>query len=324
MRMRFIDIDPVQQTCFLNTCEAPKPMAGEVLCQVKAFGINRADLLQKQGKYPAPQGASSILGMEVAGVIHEVGEGVDKSLIGRTVCAMITGGGYAEFVCFPAEHLMSFADGMHISHAAAIPEVFLTAYQALFAIGQLEPGQNVLIHAGASGVGTAAIQLAKHWNCKVAVTASSEIKLQTCTELGAEIAINYRECAFDLELKAQGFSPDVIVDVVGKDYLSKNLNILATDGKIVQLAMLGGRYVEQLDMAKMLAKRASIVASTLRNRSDQYKTTLINGFVEHFAEALHTGDIKPVVERVYAVEEINEAHEHMAQNKNIGKLVVSW
>lgn len=322
--MQFLDIDPVTQTCDLNSCAAPIPEKGEVLCQVKAFGINRADLLQKQGKYPAPAGASQILGMEVAGVICDVGEGVDKALLGKTVCAMVTGGGYAQYVSFPAEHAIPVYDDMAMSHAAAIPEVFLTAYQALFTIGQLQPEQKVLIHAGASGVGTAAIQLAKQESAQVAVTASNDVKLQACADLGADILINYRQNSFDEVLKTQGFNADIVVDVVANDYTGKNLNILAVDGKIIQLAILGGRYVEQLDMAKMLAKRASLIASTLRNRSDHYKTQLIQHFVQRYSGALRRGAIRPVVDRVYSVADINLAHEYMANNNNIGKLVVCW
>lgn len=322
--MQFLDIDPVTQTCDLNSCAAPIPEKGEVLCHVKAFGINRADLLQKQGKYPAPAGASQILGMEVAGVICDVGEGVDRALQGKTVCAMVTGGGYAQYVSFPVEHAIPVYDDMAMSHAAAIPEVFLTAYQALFTIGQLQPEQKVLIHAGASGVGTAAIQLAKQESAQVAVTASNDVKLQACADLGADILINYRQNNFDEVLKTQGFNADIVVDVVANDYTGKNLNILAVDGKIIQLAILGGRYVEQLDMAKMLSKRASLIASTLRNRSDHYKTQLIQHFVQRYSGALRRGAIRPVVDRVYSVADINLAHEYMANNNNIGKLVVCW
>ncbi|BDX06358.1 NAD(P)H-quinone oxidoreductase [Planctobacterium marinum] len=322
--MQFVSHIESQDDCFVAECPPPLPDKNEVLVAVTAFGINRADLLQKQGKYPAPAGASDILGMEVSGVIEAVGQGVDKSCIGRPVCVMVTGGGYAQFVCVPVEHLIPVPSQFDIVTAAALPEVFLTAYQALFSIANLKPQQKVLIHAGASGVGTAAIQLARYKGAAVAVTASSQAKLKQCEALGAQLAINYQTHDFAEGLKSAKFFPDVIIDFVGEGHLQKNLQIIALDGKIVQLAMLGGRFVTQLDMAKVLAKRVTLFASTLRNRSDEYKALLVSEFIKDFGTAIESGAIKPLIDTVFEVSEINIAHQRMAKNDNIGKFVVKW
>lgn len=322
--MRFIDYYPETYHCFVNETENPVPSSGEVLCKVTSFGINRADLLQKQGKYPPPKNASSILGMEVSGIVEKVADAEHADLVGEPVCAMITGGGYAEYVTIPVSHLIPVLGKLDLQASAAIPEVFLTAYQAMFSIANLQTCEKVLIHAGASGVGTAAIQLAKAAGASVASTASSEAKNSACLKLGADIAINYRKQDFAEVLNAEGFFPDVIVDIVGEGHVQKNLKIAAMDCRIVQLAMLGGRFLTSVDMAKLLAKRIRFQASTLRNRSDVYKTELVQGFLRDFGDALHTGEIHPVVDSTYAVDEINQAHETMSLNKNIGKLLVSW
>lgn len=332
--MRFIDHDPDTGQCSLNQTELPVLQEGEVLCRVSAFGINRADLLQKQGKYPPPSGVTSMLGMELSGIVAEVADESLEYLVGSPVCAMVAGGGYAEFVKFPASHIIPIVgniasettvhDTEIINKYAAVPEVFLTAFQALFTIAGLRAGEKVLIHAGASGVGTAAIQLAKRASAQIACTTSSDVKNAACLQLGADLVINYRQHEFDDVLKQQQFFPDVIIDFVGNQYLQKNLSVAAMDCRIVQLAMLGGRYVESVDMAKMLAKRICWQASTLRNRSEQYKTTLVAEFLARFGTDLQTGIIHPVIDRIYQVQQINEAHQYMAENRNIGKLIVTW
>lgn len=324
MMMQYLDIEPETQECILAETNAPEPGPDEVLCKVSAFGINRADLLQKQGKYPPPKGASEILGMEFSGEIVDCGPGVDKALIGKALCAMVTGGAYAQYVSLPVSHAMFLAADQDLISAAAIPEVFLTAYQALFTIASLQPEQKVLIHAGASGVGTAAIQLAAHVGAAVAVTASTPEKLSYCRQLGASVAINYREQDFASALKAERFFPDVIIDFVGEGHLQKNLSVIATDGTIVQLAMLGGRYISQLDMAKLLAKRVTWQASTLRNRSDAYKAKLIADFWQDFGALIQQGQIKAVIDTRFTVADINLAHARMARNDNIGKFIVTW
>lgn len=322
--MKYLNYSDDDHQCFIANADAPVIEANEVLCKVSAFGINRADLLQKQGKYPPPSGASSILGMEMSGIVTEVSESSLSHLIDKPVCAMLAGGAYAEYVKVPVSHLIPVSGKMTLLDSAAIPEVFLTAYQALFTIANLQPGACVLIHAGASGVGTAAIQLAVAGGARVACTTSCDEKNTACKSLGAELAVNYKMENFDQALKAAGFYPDVIIDVVGEGHLQKNLKIAAMDCIIVQLAMMGGRYISELDMAKMLAKRITWQASTLRNRSDKYKAQLVSNFLISFGSAMETGAIHAVIDKRFGVTDINDAHDYMAKNKNIGKLIVSW
>lgn len=327
--MKFIDFND-QQTLFFSDVSLPEIAADECLVKVHAIGVNRADLLQRAGKYPAPKGESTILGLEVAGDIVKCGEEVGLSHLGKSwqvgnkVFGLVAGGGYAQYVKVKAAQLISLPTSLSYEQGAACAEVFLTAYQSLFTIAQLPPQSKVLIHAGASGVGTAAIQLAKATECHVSVTVSSKEKAQACTSLGADSVINYHQTDFVKFAKTnvpQGF--DVIVDVVSGDYLTKNINVAALDGRIVTLSMLGGRYCPKLDMAKMLAKRLTITASTLRNRSDDYKAELVASFIHDFYSDLEKGKIKPTIDSVYSWKEADKAHQKMANNENIGKLVLS-
>lgn len=322
--LKFIDYHPEALQCFVNETDIPSLDSGELLCKVTAFGINRADLLQKQGKYPPPKCASAILGMEVSGIVEVVADSQFENLLGSPVCAMISGGGYAQYVKIKADHIIPIAGRLTIANAAAVPEVFLTAFQALCTIAALKPGDKVLVHAGASGVGTAVIQLAKHMDAQVACTTSSDHKNQACLEIGADIAINYREQDFAEELKLARFFPNVIIDVVGEGHIQKNLKVAAMDCRIVQLAMMGGRFISSLDMAKLLSKRICLQASTLRNRSNAYKSKLVAEFTAKFGNALKDGAIYPVIDKIFEVSDINQAHEYMSQNKNIGKLLVAW
>lgn len=296
----------------------------ECLVKVKAIGINRADLLQKAGMYPAPKGESEILGIEMSGIVTSCGTRVSNVGVGDRVFGLVPGGAYAEFVKVKANHLFSLPTEFDFETGAAIAEVFLTAYQCMFSIAKIKSGSNVLIHAGASGVGTAAIQLAKEHNCYVVATVSNEEKRAACLKLGADEVINYREqdfVAWSKENLPQGF--DYILDVVAGDYVNKNINVSALDGKIVILSMLGGRYCEKLDIAKMLAKRVSLSASTLRNRSNEYKAKLNNQFREQFWDALVAKRLLPVIDNVYSWQEVETAHTKMAANKNIGKLILT-
>lgn len=320
--MKFIDFD-VNGSLFESTTDKPLPVGHEVLVRVESFGINRADLLQVTGKYPPPKGASEILGMEISGVVEALGNDVTTLEVGQCVCAMITGGGYAQYATVPAAHIIPMPTEMNFHDGAAIPEVFLTATQALHHIADIEAANSLLIHAGASGLGSALIQLAKLHNVEVAITASSESKLAYCRNLGADISIDYTVDSFKEQLKAMEFFPDIIVDIVAGDYVNDNLSLLANDGVIVQLAMLQGRYVEKLDMARLLAKRASIKGSTLRNRSDQYKSELVQTFVSLYWHRFQTGELKACVDKVFSIADIAKAHEYMRLNSNKGKLVVS-
>ena len=323
--MRFVDFISgcSAQQLTIGETDAPQLCEGQVLVRVEAFGINRADLLQRAGKYPAPAGESPILGLEVAGEIVEIPSGlVTRYELGAKVFGLVAGGGYAEHVAVEASHLLPLPESLDYTQGAALAECFLTAYQAMFVEFALQAEHSVLIHAGASGVGLAAIQLAKLLGCQVAVTASSANKLAACQQYGADTLINYNEQDFVEVLKPTGV--DLIIDFVGGDYVNRNLTVLKRDGCIIQLAMLAGRYVENFDTALLLGKRATFKGSTLRNRSNSYKTTLIKAFEQQCWSNLYNQQLKPVIDQVYDAKDVALAHEHMENNRNIGKLVCCW
>lgn len=325
--IKVTDTGNVNNTNSLSFAQVDKPVvaADECLLKVCAIGINRADLLQRAGKYPAPAGESAILGLEVSGVIVGLGKDVDSQQwqLADKVFALVAGGGYSEYVKVKARQLFILPENLSFAQGASCAEVFLTAYQSLFTIANLQENSQVLIHAGASAIGTAAIQLAKAKKCRVVVTVGSTEKAEACLALGADHVINYHETDFVVWSKAHvpaGF--DVILDVVAGDYLTRNLKVSALDGHIVILSLLGGRYSGPIDIAKMLAKRITVSASTLRNRSADYKAKLVADFTKDFYAMLTSGDIKPVIDSVYPWHETELAHEKMAANKNIGKLVL--
>ncbi len=294
-----------------------------VLIKVFASGINRADTLQKQGKYPPPAGESHILGLEVAGEIIAVGTQVSKQLVGKRICGIVSGGGYAEYALINSEHVIPLADNISYIVGAGLAETYLTAYQTLCHIGQLSADHTVLIHAGASGVGTAAIQIAKSIGAKVLITAGTDEKCDFCLELGADIAINYRNQCFAEFIKSNKITVDLILDPVAGENLNKNVKCLNLDGMIVIIAMLGGRYTPEFDMARLILKRGRIIASTLRNQSDTYKGELVKNFKSQFANNLGR-EIKPVIDQVFSPNDINHAHEVLKNNLNKGKLVIDW
>ncbi len=326
--LKYIHVDNQQSLVFSQT-DMPEITVDECLIKVHAIGINRADLLQRAGKYPAPMGESPILGLEVSGEIIQCGEAVsDNHLakpwqVGNKVFGLVAGGGYAQYVKVKARQLFCLPEQFSFEQGAACAEVFLTAYQSLFSIAKLMDKSKVLIHAGASGVGSAAIQLAKAKKCHVAVTVGSEAKAQACLALGADFAINYQNTDFVSWSKTNTSSGyDVIIDVVSGEYLAKNINVAALDGHIVTLSMLGGRYCSQVDIAKLLAKRLTLSASTLRNRSEDYKAQLVASFSSDFYADLVNGQIKPVIDSIYPWQQVEQAHEKMAKNENVGKLVL--
>ena len=324
--MKFIDFETggLPSQMHVHETEKPQPLENQVLIKVSAFGINRADTLQRQGKYPPPKGESEILGLEVSGEIEAVGSAVTDWRIGQSVFGLVAGGGYAEYVCAHTEHIMPVPSSMTMPEAAGIAEVFLTAYQSLFDIGNLQPEQNVLIHAGASGVGLAAIQLAKVLGAHVAVSASSEAKLDKCAEQGADLLINYKDEDFAEVIRQNWHGVDMIVDFVGGDYLNRNLRVLNQDGTIVYLAMLAGRYADKLDMALLLGKRATIVGSTLRNRSDDYKGLLVKAFRDKWLHHFASSRLKANIDSYYASHDIDIAHQRLEQNETMGKLIGIW
>jgi len=310
----------------LNLSEVEKPIINpdECLVKVRSIGVNRADLLQKAGKYPPPKGESDILGLEVSGEVVECGTLCKNWKIGQKVFGLVAGGAYAEYVVIKQGQMFTLPTNFTFEQGAATAEVFLTAYQSLFQIGQLKQNASVLIHAGASGVGTAAIQLAKAMNCFVVATVSNDHKAQACLALGADKVINYHESDFEnwtRENHASGY--DVIVDVVAGSHVNKDISVAKMDCHIIVLSMLGGRYSDPIDFAKMLSKRITISASTLRNRSNDYKNNLVAHFKDEFEALFIKGTLSPVIHETYHWEDVNQAHEVMANNKNIGKIVLS-
>ncbi len=295
-------------------CPIPQPRSGEVRIRVAACGVNRADLLQVAGHYPPPAGAPPHLGLEVAGIVERA---AGPFRVGDRVMALLAGGGYAEYVTVDAGSVLPVPENLSLVEAAAIPEAFVTAYQCLFAIGQLQATERVLIHAGASGVGTAAIQLAKAAGAWVAVTCGTEEKAARCEALGADRAIRYKTEAF-----ADALSDiHLVLDPVGGPYLNQNLRVMAPEGRLVQIAMMGGRHSE-IDLALLLAKRLTLRGSTLRSQPVAVKTALVQGFWAQFGDALARGEIAPIIDSRYDFELAPQAHQRMAENANSGKLVL--
>lgn len=300
-----------------------KLLPHQVRVTVSAFGINRADTLQRQGKYPAPRGESNILGLEVCGLVTECGDSAQRWQPGDRVFGLVAGGGYATQVNVDENHLMPVPKNVSDEEAAGVAEVFLTAFQALFSLGHLTCGQKILLHAGASGVGLAAIQLAVLSGAQVAVTASTDEKLALCEKMGAALLIHYPTQVFSEQIKTQWGGVDLVLDFVGGGYLNSNLSCLNMDGNIVYLAMLAGRY-SQLDMARLLAKRASIQGSTLRNRSDEYKQQLIEEFSRHWLSQLAQGKLKANIQQVLPARQVGQTHQILENNQSMGKFIGVW
>lgn len=320
--MKYLALGEDQQLSLQST-DKPKVAGSQCLVKVSAIGVNRADILQKQGKYPAPKGESDILGLEVSGEIVQIGDNVNDRQVGDHVYGLVAGGGYAEYVAIESAHILEMPNNLSSVQCAGIAEVFLTAYQSLFMVGELKKKQTVLVHAGASGVGTAAIQLAKYLGCYVIATVGNDEKVQACLKLGADEVLNYKKHDFLDFCKVKvpkGF--DVIIDVVAGEYINKNIKLLAMDGNLVVLSMLGGRFTKEIDCAKLLQKRASIKASTLRNRSHLYKSELVSQFSHTFGQALKAGEISPVIDKVFDWSQSEKAHQYIVENQNIGKVIL--
>jgi len=309
----------------LSVGEYPTPTPGEkeVLIKVKATALNRADTMQRKGFYPPPPGASPILGLEVAGVIETVGSSVTAAKIGDKVCALLAGGGYAEYACVHEDLLLPIPPAMDYAHAAGIPEVFLTAYQALIYLAELQAGETIMIHAGASGVGTAAIQIAKSIGANVIVTASSG-KHQLCKDLGANHCIDYKAQNFETEVAniTDGKGVNVILDFLAASYFQQNINCMAVDARMVMLAAMGGVKVSDLDMGKIVWKRLKIMGSTLRARSLDYKIKLTKDLKEQFWANFNDGSFKPIIDSQFDWTDVVAAHERMEANLNAGKIIL--
>jgi putative PIG3 family NAD(P)H quinone oxidoreductase len=295
----------------------------EVLVNVQATAVNRADLLQARGGYNPPVGASEILGLEMAGIIDAVGEDVTDWQVGDRVCALLPGGGYAEQVAVPAGMLLKLPKAWTFAMGAAVPEVWYTAYVNLFLEGDLAAGETVLIHAGASGVGTAAIQLANAAEATVFITAGSDEKLLACRKLGAELAINYKQEDFLEKVLAatQDQGVDLILDPVGGGYLDQNVKVLKRFGRLVNIGQLGGSQGE-MNMGFVLGKRLRIIGSTLRSRPPAEKVKITEQFQSGYWPLLRSGELKPIIDTQFPIEQAQKAHEYVAQNKNIGKVIL--
>jgi putative PIG3 family NAD(P)H quinone oxidoreductase len=302
----------------------PEPGPGEVVVDVAASAVNRADLLQRQGFYPPPKGASDVLGLECSGTVSAVGPDVERWAVGDQVCALLAGGGYAEKVLVPAGQLMPVPDGIDLVTAAALPEVACTVWSNVYMVAGLRQGETLLVHGGAGGIGTFAIQLAAASGARVATTAGSAEKLEVCRSLGADVTINYREQDFVEELRAatDGHGADVVLDNMGGKYLGRNLDALATEGRLVIIGMQGGTKGE-LDIAKLLGKRGAVIATTLRSRPVGEKAAICAAVTEHVWPLVASGEVKPVVHSSYPLEEAAAAHAAVENGENVGKVLLT-
>ncbi|KAI8886266.1 NAD(P)H quinone oxidoreductase, PIG3 family [Backusella circina FSU 941] len=313
---------------YLGEYETPVPTGTQVLVKVKCFALNRMDIVQRQGFYPPPPGASPLLGVEVSGVIESVGENVTDFKVGDQVFGLMPGGGYAEYALLEQSLTMLKPEKLTFEEAAAIPETWFTAYQALFFVANLKKGQDVLIHAGASGVGIAAIQLAKEAGAgRIFVTVGSDDKVKFCEQLGATKGINYKTEKWDeVILKETGNrGVDIIIDFIGKDYWAQNMNAIALDGKMVILAFMSGAIVDKVDIGPILRKRITVQGSNLRARTVEYQAELRcaiynNAVLKHFGK--DDGVLKVFVDKVFNWEDIVECHKYLESNQSMGKVVV--
>ncbi|MBX5486973.1 MAG: NAD(P)H-quinone oxidoreductase [Mycolicibacterium hassiacum] len=299
------------------------PGEGEVLIRVHTAGVNRADLLQAAGKYPPPPGASDILGLEVSGTIAAVGPGVSGWTVGEQVCALLAGGGYAEYVAVPAGQVMPIPAGVSLAHAAGLPEVACTVWSNLVMTAHLSAGELLLIHGGASGIGTHAIQVARQLGARVAVTAGSAEKLRLCADLGAEIAINYRDEDFVERVRAVG-GADVILDIIGAKYLDRNVDALGYDGRLVIIGMQGGVKAE-LNIGKLLNKRGAIIATALRARpvsGPAGKSEIVDAVVADVWPMVADGRVRPIIGAEFGIQDAAEAHEALASGGVSGKVLL--
>jgi putative PIG3 family NAD(P)H quinone oxidoreductase len=301
----------------------PQPKAGEVLIKVAAAGVNRADLLQRQGNYPPPHGAPPYLGMECSGTIAELGIGVTDWNVGDEVCALLAGGGYAELVAVPGGQVMPLPEGVALVEAAALPETTCTVWSMAFGAGRLQPGESLLVHGGTSGIGTMAIQLAHQKGARVFATAGTPRKVEFCRTLGADVAINYRDEVFDDRVlnETDGRGVDVVLDNMGALYLPRNMRAIAVGGRLVVLGLQGGRKGE-IDLGTLLAKRATVLAAGLRARPPEEKAEIVADTVANVWPLIESGAVRPVIDRVLTLDDATEAHRLVESSEHIGKVLL--
>lgn len=301
----------------------PVPAAGEVLIKVAAAGVNRPDVFQRLGRYPPPPGVTDIPGLEVSGIITEVASGAASFRVGDAVCALVAGGGYAEYCVAPAPQCLPAPRGLDLVDASAIPETFLTVWTNVFERGRLQAGESILVHGGSSGIGTAAIQLARAFGARVFATAGSADKCAACERLGAERCINYRDADFLAVVREQtaGRGVDVVLDMVGGAYFARNVDVLATEGRLVEIATLQGAKAE-LNIQTIMQRRLTITGSTLRARPIADKGAIAEAVHRHVWPLLESGSVKPIVYATFPLRDASAAHRVMESSAHIGKLVL--
>lgn len=302
--------------------EAPEPGPGEVLVRVTAAGVNRADLMQRQGFYDPPEGATPILGLECSGDVVALGEGVTEFSKGEHVVALLSGGGYAEYVAVPAGQVAVAPRGVDLVDAAGLMEVAATVWSNVFMMAKLQHGETLLVHGGASGIGTMAIQLAKAFGARVVVTVGSAEKAAFCRELGADLAINYRETDFVDALDAAGLKADVILDIVGAKYLDQNVRALNTAGRLVVIGLQGGVKGE-LNLNRLLMKRAAVMATSLRARPTQEKAAIVSAMVAQVWPLVADGTVRPIVHARMPLDQVRDAHQVLEDSSHTGKVLLT-
>ena len=323
--MRAIVVDAPGDESVLKLGDAPAPVlrSGSIRIATRAAGVNRGDLLQRQGRYPPPPGVSEIIGLECAGEVVEVADGVAGWKPGDRAMALLPGGGYAAEAVVAAGNAMPIPEGLSYVEGAALPEVMLTVYRNVWQLGHLPAGGKVLVHGGGSGIGTATIQLVKAWQGSVIVTAGTPEKCQRCLDLGADVAANYNRDDFAevVERATDGRGVDLVLDSIGAAYLEKNLACLALEGRLVLIGLMGGAKAE-IDLAGLMLRRLRVIGSTLRALSEERKTGVVNGFLETFGESLRSGLVRPIVDTVFPLAEAAEAHRLMKASTHFGKIIL--
>ncbi len=307
----------------LSEVSPPQPTETQLLVNVKATALNRLDLIQRRGGYPPPPGESEILGLEIAGTVSAMGERVIGFNEGDRVFGLIGGGGYAEQAVIDYRMAMFIPDGWSFEEAAAVPEVFFTANENIFTLGRLSAGETILIHAGGSGVGTAGIQIACQSGARVFVTAGTSDKIDNCKTLGAIAGINYKQSDFvtEIERLTDGEGVDVVLDFIGAPYLARNLQILKTKGRLLQVGLMGGSATE-IDLGVVMRKRLQIIGSVMRPQSLDEKISITQRFVQRWLPALKEGTLQPVIDSVHPLAQVREAHQYMEANRNFGKIIL--
>jgi putative PIG3 family NAD(P)H quinone oxidoreductase len=320
---RFIAVDAEDRSMRVETGPVPLPAAGEVLIKVHAAGLNRADLLQRKGLYPPPEDASPIMGLEVAGEVLAVGPGVDIWAVGDKICALTHGGGYADYTIAPISQCLPVPDGFTMAEAAALPEALLTVWHNLFQRCRLQAGENVLIHGGASGIGTLGIAICKALGAEVYTTAGSEDKCRALEALGASRAINYQTEDFEQVVTELGLKDriNVILDIAGGDFIQKNINIAAPEGRIVYIAFIRGARAE-VNFGPLLMKRLVLTGSTLRAQTFAQKGIMVEEILERVYPHLESGCVKPIVDRIFPLAEAEQAQEYMQSGRHMGKIIL--